>query len=250
MNDTIFFNNFNFNDYKFNGVNHRDNSRGIGMHFIGFMKRGKGVIISENNRLEIFENEMFYIPKGCKYHSYWIGENVVNFDSIGFKYFPANNQNGYTLQKINYDSDLFNYFRPLSKSKEINTNSIGTLYTLLNKLEPVLIKADISKDEQIVENIMKEMQKDTLKTISDYSKICGVGQTSVYKAFKKVLSKNPNRLRQEIACQKAIDLLVTTDYSVETVCTMTGFSSASYFRKVLFSITGKTPSQIRKNYGM
>jgi hypothetical protein len=155
VNDAIFFNNFNFNDYKFNGVNHRDNSRGIGMHFIGFMKCGKGLIVCGNNRLEIFKNEMFYIPKGCRYHSYWIGEDIVNFDSIGFKYFPVNNQNGYILQKINYDNEIFNSFKPLSECKEINTNSIGILYTLLNKLEPVLIKSDISKDERIVENVMK-----------------------------------------------------------------------------------------------
>ena len=250
MNDTIFFKNFNFNDYEFSGVNHRDNSRGIDMHFIGYMKQGKGIIISGNNRLEILENEMFYIPKGCKYHSYWIGENIVKFDSIGFKYFPANNQNGYILQKIDYDNSLFDYYKPLSECKKLNTKSIGILYTLLDKLQSILTKAQNNKEEQIVENVMKEMQKNPLQTISAYAQICGVSETSVYNSFKKVLNKNPNRLRQEFACQKAIDLLITTDHSVETICTMTGFSSSSYFRKVLFSITEKTPSQIRNNYGM
>lgn len=250
MNDVIFFKNFNFNNFIFNGVNHRDNSRGVGMHFIGFMKQGKGVIVSGDTRLEIMEKEMFYIPKGYKYHSYWIGDNIVKFDSIGFKYFPVNNSNGYILQKINYDKELFNYFAPLSECKEINTNTIGILYTLLDRLQSVLTKAEMGKDEYIVENIMNQMQKNPLETISQYSQKCGVGETAVYHYFKKTLNKTPNRVRQEIACQKAIDILTTTDYSVEEVCSRTGFSSASYFRKVLFSVTGKTPSQIRKNYGI
>ena len=89
MGDTVFFQDFRFNDYVFNDMHHKDNSHGVDMHFIAFMKQGRGLIVSGNTRLEIGEKDLFYIPKGCRYHSYWIGDPIVNFDSIGFRFFPV-----------------------------------------------------------------------------------------------------------------------------------------------------------------
>ena len=43
------------------------------------------------------------------------------------------------------------------------------------------------------------------------------------------------------------NLLTTTDASVQEISDRLGFSSGSYFRKVLRSYTGKTPGQIRKH---
>ena len=103
MNDTIFCKNFLFNEFCYHETTHRDNRHGVDLHFIGFMKHGRGRIVTRDNVLEIEENEMFYIPKGCQYHSYWIAKDHVRFDSIGFLYFPTIASNGYRLQKINYD---------------------------------------------------------------------------------------------------------------------------------------------------
>ncbi len=41
MNDAIFLKNFVFNEYCFNEICHRDNTKGIDCHCIGFMKHGR-----------------------------------------------------------------------------------------------------------------------------------------------------------------------------------------------------------------
>ena len=56
----------------------------------------------------------------------------------------------------------------------------------------------------------------------------------------------PHALRQKILVEKAVELLTTTDIPIEEVSDRLGFSSSSYFRKILFAQTGKTPSAIRK----
>ena len=246
MNDAVFFSYFLFNEFCINETRHRDNSKRVGCHYLGFMKQGKGLIISGNKRLEIAENEMFYIPKGCKYHSYWIANNIVKFDSIGFLYFPSNAKNGYSLQKINYDEKIFEEFLPLSNSKAINVNSVGQLYRLLGSIEEIMEKAPFSRSDEVVNNLILLMNKNHQRTIAEYAVDCDVSETLLYKYVQKVLKKTPNRLRQEIACQKAIKLLCSTSLSVEEICGRIGFSSASYFRKVLFSVVGKTPSDVRK----
>ena len=245
MNDIQFFNNFIFNEFHWKDMHHKDNSHGVPDHYIGFMKKGKGIIVGNGEKLEIGENEMFYIPKGYKYHSYWIGKDVI-LDSLGFKFFPSNARGGYALQKIDYTKDIYNTFLPLSKSKVVCNSSVGSLYSLLGMLEPIMKKSAEAHCDVIVETAIAYMNKNHLKTIPEYAGKCGVSTALLYHYFKKVMNKTPNQVRQEIACSKAIQLLVATDIGIEKICELTGFSSPAYFRKILHKIHGKTPSQIRK----
>ena len=246
MNDIIFCKNFRFNEFCCRETTHRDNSHGVDFHFIGFMKHGRGRIVTREKVVEIEENEMFYIPKGCKYHSYWIAEDNVRFDSIGFLYFPTASPNGYDLQKIAYTDEISTAFAPLSKNKVVNATSIGHLYHLLGLLESVLTVAPINKDLVIYEKAVLLMHNDPHLTIPEYAARCEVSESLLYHYVKRVSGKTPNRLRQEILCQKAAELLVTTSYTIEEICDMLEFSSAAYFRKVFESIYNKSPSQMRK----
>lgn len=209
------------------------------------MKQGRGLIVGRGEKLEINQNEMFYIPKGYKYHSYWTGKEVI-LDSLGFKFFPSDTQNGYVLQKLNYTDEIFEFFLPLSQNKTVNNLAVGRLYTLLAMLEPIMKKSPETQCETIVQRVIELMNKNHLKTIPEYAKMCNVSPTLLYNYFKKITKKTPNQIRQEIACSKAKQLLVSTDMEIEKICEMTGFSSPAYFRKVLQIVYKKSPSQIRK----
>lgn len=250
MSDTIFCKNFRFNEYCFDETKHRDNSNGVGFHFIGFMKQGKGRIVSREQVLELQENDMFYIPKGCKYHSHWIAHDHVDFDSIGFLYFPTSATNGYKLQKINYDKHILEAFLPLSKDKTVTVASIGVLYHLLGLLEPVLELATNRNDAAVYEKLTLLMKENPQLTIPEYATLCGVSESLLYNYVKRSSGKTPNRLRQEILCQKAAQLLFTTSHTIEEICDKLEFSSAAYFRKVFESVYHKSPSQMRKEENM
>ncbi len=247
MNDIVFCKNFKFVEYHFGETVHRDNSHGVDFHYIGFMKHGKGRILCQNQVLEIEEGEMFYIPKGCKYHSYWIAEDYVQFDSIGFLYFPTSTANGYKLQKINYTEAVFNAFSPLSIEKSVNAASIGALYHLLGLLESYLALAPTRSDTAVYEKLILFMKMDPQLTIPHYAALCEVSESLLYNYTKKISGKTPNRLRQEILCQKAAELLLTTNYSIEEICDRLAFSSTAYFRKIFKSVYKKSPSQIRRD---
>ena len=246
MNDTIFRKVFRFNEYFFDETVHRDNSHGVDFHFLGFMKHGRGRIVTTEQVLEIEENEMFYIPKGCQYHSYWIAKDYVCFDSIGFLYFPTLTSNGYRLQKINYDANILDAFMPLSNDKTVNSASIGVLYHLLGVLETILKPTPMSKKISVYERLVQLMQKDPQMSIPEYADLCRISESLLYHYVKEVANKTPNRLRQEILCQKAVELLSTTNYTIEEICDKVGFSSAAYFRKVFKSVYHKSPSRAQK----
>ncbi len=247
MNDIIFFSNFVFNEFFYSRTVHVDNSHGVENHFIGYMKSGTAKILSDGIKIELKKGDMFYIPKGLKYHSYWkIGEENVLLDSIGFRYFPSSDSSQFVLQKIEYDEEIFNAFSPLSTSKTLECTSIGRLYLLLGRLENTLIKVQKITGDKTVGRLIALIKNDANKSVTEYANALGISETTLYNHLKRTLKKTPNRLRQEILCQKAEELLITTDLSVEDICDKCGFSSASYFRKVLREITGKTPTEIRK----
>ena len=246
MNDILFCKNFRFNEYCFPESAHRDNSGGVGFHFIGFMKEGQGRLVTRDETLELAPGDLFYIPKGCKYRSYWTASPIVRFDSIGFLYFPTITTGGYKLQKIFYTPSLWEAFQPLSEDKTVNAASIGTLYRLLGLLEPVLTPSPGRPDAAICEKLLLLMRDDPSQTIPEYASLCQISESLLYNYVKRCTGKTPNRLRQEVLCQKAADLLVTTGYSVEEICDRLGFSSAAYFRKVFRSVYHKSPTQLRK----
>ena len=218
------------------------------MHFIGYMKKGRGVLVQKSGAvLELREGDMFYIPKGCKYNSHWIAENgSVCFDSIGFLYFPTVAVSGYSLQKIERKDEIFALFSPLSESKELNSRSIGHLYSFLGALEGRLTASPADVAKEYTERMLIMMRNDPYRSISDYASDCGISDSALYIYVKKTMGITPNRARQEVLCDMAIRLLETTNLSVEEICGRVGFSSSSYFRKVLRGIHGKTPLQIRK----
>ena len=65
MNDTIFCRNFRFNEYYLSETAHRDNSHGVDFHFVGFMKHGRGRIVTIDQVLEIEENEIILLSNSA-----------------------------------------------------------------------------------------------------------------------------------------------------------------------------------------
>ena len=181
MNDIIFFKNFLFRELCFIEDKRTDNLKGTDIHFIGYMKSGSGILTkNDGERLELSRGDMFYIPKGCKYHSLWIADgDSVCFDSIGFSYFPSKSQGGYSLQKIDTDSSVFDLFRPLSESKELNASSIGILYTFLGYIEDRLVPAPVDIAEDITQRMTVLMREDPHRSVLDYALSCGVSETAL-----------------------------------------------------------------------
>ena len=251
MNDIEFFKNFGFNQFDYLGSKSTDNSHGIGRHYIGYMKRGRGILTASDRTLIVEPGDMFYIPKGLKYHSTWIGDNNGKghavLDSIGFLYFPTHDSSGYMLQRIDYTSEEFDMYRPLSENKELNVTSIGQMYLFLGMIQNKLEKNTSERASDVVGTALMHMNNNHALSIPEYAHLCGVSESLLYQYFKEYSNESPNEARQRIACEKAINLLTPSNLSVEDICDRLQFSSSSYFRKIFYKQTGKTPREIRKS---
>ena len=73
------------------------------------------------------------------------------------------------------------------------------------------------------------------------AQMSGMGETYYRNIFLAVFNTPPTKYIQQYRVDKAKELLVNTELSVDEVAVKVGFANASYFCKVFKSITGYTP---------
>ncbi|MBQ8415607.1 MAG: helix-turn-helix transcriptional regulator, partial [Clostridia bacterium] len=78
------------------------------------------------------------------------------------------------------------------------------------------------------------------------ARFCRVSESGLYATFRSEWNCTPIVMWHRVQIEKAVNLLFSTDLSVEEISTRLEFCSASYFRKVFKEITGQTPREVRR----
>lgn len=250
INDINFSNSFKFNIYEYRSCKHTDNSMGIGTHYLAYMIAGRGKIVSEEECVNVSEGDVFYIPNGCKYNSCWHGEPDIKFISLGFVYMPNFENKNYKLQVIPSDEGAVRRFFDIIERGEVDSVGIGMLYMLIGNLMPNMLSTSKNKNEILIENAKKFIMSNINANVADIAKAMAVSESALYLAFRKHSSVSINEFRMSVILERAKDLLISTNISIEELCRRLAFSSSSYFRKCFKSYFGKSPKQIRNNYGV
>lgn len=245
--DVILSNNFNFNFFVISKYKYTDNRKGSPYHYLAYMERGSSKIVSNDITINIKAGDFFYIPKGLPYQSYWCSENEIRFLSLGFLFFPESENKEYLLQKINMDEDLKARIKKIPTEIETDSFILGEFYSILASLIPVMEYTVQHSKKYILEKAKKYIYENTNCKVSDIAKYCLLSESGLYNVFKKESELTPNELIQKIRCEKAVLMLTTTNKSIEEISNSLEFSSTSYFRKVMYRYTQKTPREIRKS---
>lgn len=247
MNNTQISNSFHFNTFRREKYSYTDNRWGSPDHYIAYMRSGHCRIVTETYTVEIQEGDVFYIPYGIPYQSYWYGHDLICFDSYAFRFFPECERYEYPVQVIPHDAEILALINRLTGGNHRTTSAtVGTLYTLLGLLLPRMKSSPVSRSREIIAASEDYLYICPDASNSDLAKHCGISESGLYAAFQRSAGMTPNELRQKILTRKAEELLTTTDLPVETISDMLHFSSSSYFRKILKKHTGLTPREIRK----
>ena len=249
MNSTTFTESFLFRKLTFERSHYHDRrKKAINQHYLAYMEHGYGRLVGAeaDQVVELAPGDVFYIPKGMCYQSFWQAEKQIVFHSYGFAFLPNPDRKNYCMQKINLPPSLTEQVRNIPLTYPVNSEAVGALYATLASIFPFMEAAPLGAEAKLCDKATHYMSKHPNVTIADIARHCGVSESAIYNAFRHVLGITPNTQRQILLCDRAIELLTTTDRPIEEISDMLGFSSSSYFRKVLFSRIGQTPSEIRK----
>ncbi len=247
MKHTFYSTNFHFNKYRGHKYRYTDARDGATMHYIAYMRKGSCRIESREGMLFVAQGDIFYIPAAMPYQSHWYGEEEIEFDSFGFFDFPEAMDGQYALQTFAAGEDTQRLIDTIAQNPQVCSGTLGSFYTLLALLLPQMTLS--RKDAPYSKTTHKAAAYLTVHpraSVAQVAKHCNVSESGLYNAFRREGDMTPNDLRHQILAEKAVHLLQTTDLSVEQISSQLEFSSSSYFRKILFAVTGKTPRQLRK----
>ena len=132
------------------------------------------------------------------------------------------------------------WLQKIVQTPVVNEKTVGYLYAFL-------CSTVSSAPPTAADRAIAMMRQDAQAKISEIAKRCRISESGVYALFQRELHKTPNEVRREVLCEQAQRLLLTTDLSVEDISRLLGFSSSSYFRKVFFAGTKKTPREYRRS---
>ena len=247
MNGADFCKSFIFKVYTFNHCHFTDHSqKPVPWHYFGCITKGSGILKTKEMQLSLTENEIFYIPKGQTYQSQWYAneEDIIEFYSFGFDVAPT--ANIFTLQKVPCEQKAGELFKELCKQIPFTEKGIGLLYHFFGEVSGNMKQAKKPYNNPIVEKATQYISGNPYVSISRVAAYCNVSESAIYALFRKYIQKTPNEIRLQALCEQAVALLVTTNKSVQEISDSLGFSSTSYFRKILRKQKGKTPMEIRK----
>ena len=216
------------------------------MHYFGCLIQGSAEIRSKDCRLELHPGEVFYLPKNLYYRSYWYpdAEKRCALYSFGFSFMPL--EQNFSLQKIDCSDLAKSLFDRLCKEIPMTSRGPGLLYSFLGETADTLRQEENTDTIPLIKTATGYLQQHPNSSARELAAFCGISESGLYNAFKSHLGRTPNHVRQEILCEKAMELLTSTTLPVDEISSRLNFSSSSYFRKVLRQHTGKTPTQIRQ----
>ena len=246
MNGIIFSNQLSFNVYEWNKYRYTDNRAGAHPYYLAMMIEGTGKLVSKDTVLTVCAGDVFYIPSGYAYQSYWYGDDSIKFISLAFSAMP-DRQNGYTrLQAVECDGEVRELFYEIAARDMIDCKTVGLFYCLLDKVLPRLDEVHTSRQAGLVEAAKRILAQNPFLSVSELAKRLTVSESALYLAFRRCSEVHIGDYRMRCIMERAKEMLISTDATVEAISAALNFSSGSYFRKCFKEAYGITPRALRQ----
>lgn len=211
-------------------------SRGVSEYVIG----GKKYVADKEN--------IVLIPKGAEYGMYICREGecvIIEFDTAEPIAEPYVLGTGGDKEIAACVRGILQYWK--LKGPAYQSKCMSELYDLITKLSTVhsytySLAGKYRMIHKSVKYIEANYRRADLYT-PDLAKMSGMGETYYRSIFLSVFSVPPAKYIQNFRVEKAKELLVKGEISIDDIATATGFANASYFCKVFKATTGLTPTE-------
>jgi len=153
------------------------------------------------------------------------------------------------LKKFNIEpGKMKEYYEATPVFNKKRIESISRLAVMLAKyiltedmLKPTFNRTADAATKFIINNLSEPLKADLI------AKSINVSKSTLYKCFSDCFNCTVNDYITQKRIQKASQLLVTTDLSMEEISRLSGFSSAAYFAKNFKKIKGTSPLKYKKS---
>ena len=249
MNNTLFYDSFQFIRWEKRGHYHLVNRGGTRNHYIAHLRSGNVRLVCDDGEVvEVLEGEFFYLPIGLKYQSFWEsgeGGDLISWNSCAFVYCPEREMPSFPIQKFEGTPEEIAMIEQICSESTVNTESVAKFYRMI-ALMPRLKGAKRDPKEQLRKRIFEYIRRNPTFKAAELARECCMSESTLFLYFKNYLRTTPVALKWKILVERAEPMLLYTDMTVEEISLELGFESCAHFRKIFKHERGITPSELRR----
>lgn len=207
MKNVFSHSNYFFTRFTFSHTHHSNNMSGSPLHYLALLEKGTARLVTEKGALTLRAGDVFYIPRGLPYQSYWQGD-VISFLSFGFTETGTDELTGTVLQRINCDEAQRDAIRaiPIDEPR-VTLNALSRFYAALSSLLPFMQKAEKGRISWLAERAKNFLLFHPTASAARVAAYCHVSEPYLFRVFRQAENCTPNEYRTRVLCEKAISLL-------------------------------------------
>lgn len=216
-----------------------------------YVVRGSGIFVIDGQEYEVKENQVCYIPEGCRLSCYATGNELVFF-SIRFTTTVRINDKDlltdfYHLQPVLEDTDQIIRQRFHEIYSYAKGDSIARLFRIRGNLE--LLIAWVVEQAQTHSEREDASETGTTEALPERTPEW-TWDPSLEASCER--AKKSNRIKRDFRIEMVVDYLIANPsrpFDTKYFCEMTGLSDSS-LRRLFKAHTGKTPFDFMKELRM
>lgn len=222
---------------------------------LAYMEKGGGEFRTPKGNFCLGEGDALFVPVSSVYSSRWLGDPKAQFLSCHFS-LPVRNPfacRQYDVQPLSGDEELHAHLCYLLEHWREENDEFALLSHFFAALEwaEKRVAGDPIPDIDPRLLLAVDYMQENLERgycVEELAAKCHMSPSHFYPCFRRAFGTSPIEYKNRLAIARA-ELLLCQDasLSVERISELTGFSSASYFRRVFRDVTGKSPRQYRKD---
>ena len=215
-----------------------------------YVVKGRGIFIIDGQKFEVRENQICYIPEGCRLECYAVGDEL-DFISIRFTTTVKINDNDlltdfYHLKKLIDDPERSIFQRFNEVYSYAKGDSIARLFHIRGNLELIIVwvveQTNLGRQDAAPSGALDS---------ADNTPLADPEWDPSIEASRR-RANSSNRIKRDARIEMVVDYLIANPskpFDTRLLCEMTELSDSS-LRRLFKEHTGKTPFEFMKELRM